>query len=244
MLFGKGHRRLSRCLIAFTCSAILSTRSLPCWHDAWQSCGARQRARRHPIFLRKRFQPPCLLLCQMGPGNRRCLPRPKPGAWHARRSVMLGMLRRVRSGRPDGQTKPRDVRSLWTLFTVPDLETAKSALADREGINSADIPRNIGYVSSTGPSHGQAAETIGRLASSLGLDAVVWTNGPPKFQHERRVPIVEEILTFLRTRPEDAKQQAEEYIRKTPKQIDTVYRRRIEAELNWTPIPGSVSLPN
>lgn len=133
----------------------------------------------------------------------------------------------------------RDVRSLWTLLTVPDLETAKRALADREGINPKDIHRDIGYVSSTGSSYGQAAETIGRWASSLGLDAVVWTNLPPMFQHELSMPTVEEVLTFLQTLPEEAQKRAEAYIRKAPRQIDTAYRRRIEEELNWTALPAS-----
>jgi hypothetical protein len=133
----------------------------------------------------------------------------------------------------------RDVRSLWTLMIVPDLDTAKIRLAEREGIKTGDIPRYIGYLSSTESSNGQSAEVIGRWASHIGLDAIVWTNFPPKFQNKVRVPTVEEVLSFLQTRPPETKKRAEEYIRKTPRQIDTEYRRRIEVELNWTPIPGS-----
>jgi hypothetical protein len=132
----------------------------------------------------------------------------------------------------------RDVRSLWTLMTVPDLDTAKLKLAEREGINIKDIPRYIGYVSSTRPTNGQSEEVIGRWASHVGLDAVVWTNLPPRFQNEVRVPTVEEVLSFLQTRPLEIKKRAEEYIRKTARQIDTEYRRQIEVELNWTPISG------
>ena len=133
----------------------------------------------------------------------------------------------------------RDVRSLWTPMIVPDLDTAKIKLAEREGIKTEDIPRYIGYVSSTGSSNGQSAEIIGRWATYIGLDAVVWTNLPPRFQNEVRVPTVEEVLSFLQTRPPETKKRAEEYIRKTPRQIDTEYRRRIEVVLNWTPITGS-----
>ncbi len=135
----------------------------------------------------------------------------------------------------------RDVRSLWTPMIVSDLDTAKLKLAEREGIKIEDIPRYIGYMSSTGSSNGQSAEVIGRWASSIGLDAVVWANLPPRFQNEVRVPTVEEVLSFLQTLPPETKQRAEEYIRKTPRQIDTEYRRRIEVELNWTPLPGSES---
>jgi hypothetical protein len=122
---------------------------------------------------------------------------------------------------------------------VPDLDTAKIKLAEREGIKTEDISRYIGYFSSTGLSDGQSAEVIGRWASYIGLDDVVWTNLPPKFQNEMRVPTVEEVLAFLQTQPPETKQRAEEYIRKTPRQIDTEYRRRIEVELHWTPLPGS-----
>ncbi len=122
---------------------------------------------------------------------------------------------------------------------VPDLDTAKIKLAEREGIKMENIPRYIGYLSPTGSYSGQSAEVIGRWASYIGLDGVVWTNLPPKFQNEARVPTVEEVISFLQTRPPETKKRAEEYIRKTPRQIDTEYRRRIEAELNWTPTPGS-----
>jgi len=136
----------------------------------------------------------------------------------------------------------RDVRSLWTPLIIPDLDTAKLKLAEREGIKIEDIPRDIGYVSSTGSSNGQSAEVIRRWASYIGLEAVIWTNLPPRFQNEVRVPTIEEVLAFLQTRPSETKQRAEEYIRRTPRQIDTEYRRRIEVELNWTPIPGSETL--
>ncbi|HEU5381545.1 MAG TPA: hypothetical protein VFV38_39495 [Ktedonobacteraceae bacterium] len=127
----------------------------------------------------------------------------------------------------------REVRSLWTLMTVSDLATAKEKLAEREGISVGDISKYIGYWSSTGSCHGQCSEVIGRWASSPGLDAVIWTNLPPKVHNEERVPGVEEILTFLQNQPSEQRKQAEEYIRKTPRQIDTDYRRHIEAALNW-----------
>ncbi len=135
----------------------------------------------------------------------------------------------------------REVRSLWTPMVVPDLDTARLKLAEREGIKIENIPKYIGYVSSTGSSNGQSAEVIGRWASYIGLDAVVWVNLPPRFQSVVRVPTVEEVLLFLQTRPPETRQYAEEYIRRTPRQIDTEYRRRIEVELNWTPLPGSES---
>jgi hypothetical protein len=51
-----------------------------------------------------------------------------------------------------------------------------------------------------------------------------------------RVPTVEEVISFLKIHSSETKKQAEEYVRRTPCQIDTEYRRRIETELNWTTI--------
>lgn len=129
----------------------------------------------------------------------------------------------------------REVKSLWTPMIVPDLDTAMLQLAEREGIKSEHIQRDIGYVSSTGLSNGQCADVIRQWASYIGLDAVVWTNLPPKFQGEPRVPTAEEVISFLQTLPQELKQRAEEYVRRAPRQIDTEYRRRIELELKWTP---------
>jgi hypothetical protein len=121
-------------------------------------------------------------------------------------------------------------------MTVSDLDTAKEELARREDIVPENISRYIGHFSVTGSSNGQWANVVGQWASSIGLDAVVWTNLPPKFQDEERVPTVEEVISFLQTLPAEVKQHAEEYVRKAPLQIDTEYRRQIERELNWTPI--------
>ncbi len=130
----------------------------------------------------------------------------------------------------------RCVRSLWALMSVPDLATARVKLAEREGIRTQHIPRDVGYWTSAESYNGQSSDTIGQWASYVGLDAVVWTNLPPKFRQEDKVPTVDEVISLLQTRPLETKRRAEEYIRKTPRQIDTEYRRRIELELGWTPI--------
>ncbi|MGH2510335.1 MAG: hypothetical protein ACRDHZ_23415 [Ktedonobacteraceae bacterium] len=130
----------------------------------------------------------------------------------------------------------RHVRSLWTPMVVPDSITAQRELAEREGIRTEDIAQYIGCWSSTGPYQGQSAAIIGQWAARMGLDAVVWTNLPPKFHNEARAPTVEEVLSFLQALPLEAKKRAEAYIRKAPRQIDTAYRRRIEVALHWTSV--------
>lgn len=134
----------------------------------------------------------------------------------------------------------RYVRTLWTPMLTNDIDTAKKKIAEREGIRiEENITKYIAHLNVNGSFDGKdpIANIIGRWASSLGLDAVVWTNLPPKFNGEvGRIPTVEEVISFLNIQSSETKKRAEEYIRRSPLQIDTEYRRRIEAELNWTPL--------
>jgi hypothetical protein len=50
------------------------------------------------------------------------------------------------------------------------------------------------------------------------------------------LPTSDEIVAYLGNLPSEKKKRAEEYIRRAPPQIDTPYRRRIEAEFGWTPV--------
>jgi hypothetical protein len=134
----------------------------------------------------------------------------------------------------------RYVRSLWTLMTVPDVETGRAQLGQREGVEAHWISKHIGSWSSASPGEAGMAGEIGRWASRLELDGVVWTALPPSFHGQvGRIPTADEVISFLRGLPPERQQGAAEYIRKVPRQIDTEYRRRIEAELSWTPIGSS-----
>ena len=133
------------------------------------------------------------------------------------------------------------VRSLWSVLSVrsldeAQLDEAQTALAKREGTGK----ENIG-VWKTGTADAntglQVCQTIGQWATGLALDAVVWTALPPKFKDEQeRVPTVREVVGHLSNLPHEKRRNAEEYIRRAPRQIDTDYRRQIEADLHWTPV--------
>jgi hypothetical protein len=127
------------------------------------------------------------------------------------------------------------VRTLWALMSLSDLETAKAALANREGIKKARIKEHIGYWSNE-TKGGDYADEIGKWATSLRLDGVVWTALPPKAPKKKNgdFPTVEQVVIFLRDLPSYKRQSAGEYIRKAPVQIDTEYRRQIEREFRWT----------
>lgn len=129
------------------------------------------------------------------------------------------------------------VRSLWALMDARELTAAKRALREREGISEKNADR-IGTWEM-----GQAApDSIPRLmewAAARGLDAVIWTGLGPQFTPpgggmERRPPSKEEALQYLRSLEGNQRALAENYIRRTPRQVDTAYRRAFEVELGWT----------
>ena len=120
---------------------------------------------------------------------------------------------------------------LWAPIRAESLDEACAALAAREGIAPDNIERDVGYWSNEVASRFLHSKVVGDWATQKGLDAVVWNALPP-----RRVPTSEHAVNALRSLTGEQLRRAEETIRQTHRQIDTPYRRRIEAELSWTPI--------
>lgn len=135
------------------------------------------------------------------------------------------------------------VRSLWALFSLNDLEEAKAALAAREGIKEVNIKDRIGAWKIGDKVGGnKIVSMIRQWAKSLQIDAVIWTNLPPQFEvssklQEGYVPSKEEVVDYLlkKSTPHETRKNAERYIRMTPPQIDTEYRRYVECKLGWKP---------
>lgn len=131
-----------------------------------------------------------------------------------------------------------------TLYTISKYETLDEAilnLAVREGsgrksIGSYDKSKNEF-------SHNVFFEqNILNWINEKDFDTVIWTNlGENWVIKNKHGEIVETIapdkrIEYLKSLKGNASALAEEYICKTPAQIKTKYRAKIEEELNWKPI--------
>ena len=126
------------------------------------------------------------------------------------------------------------IRSLWALSSLDSVDAAKADLALRENINGKNVQYSIGIWERTEQAQGSMDPEIVAWANRLNLDAVVWTKLKPLFGGEERVATVDEIIAHLRGLSHELRANAERYVRMTPRQIDTPYRRRMEQEFGWS----------
>jgi len=129
----------------------------------------------------------------------------------------------------------RSVKTLWAKMDNMELEPAIEALRNREGIPKSSIDKIGNWsIGEKPPNH---IPKLSEWAKSAGVDAVIWTALGPKYdKKDGEVPSAEQAVQYLRTLAGSALDEAEKYIRHTPIQIDTEYRRRFEVELGWNPI--------
>ena len=126
------------------------------------------------------------------------------------------------------------VRSLWAVMDATGLASAKTELRKREGIPAKNEEKHIGAWSTGQPSPA-LIPGLAEWAVSHGVTHVVWTNLPPKFSGtDESTPSAEEVVQYLSGLTGAKRKDAECYVRFAPRQIDTAYRRRIEAALQWT----------
>jgi hypothetical protein len=129
------------------------------------------------------------------------------------------------------------VPTLWSVFNTRDLAAARESLRQREGVPRSRADDLIAHWRQGDNPQSEPDVTISAWAAGKGLDAVVWTDLPPKFaETDGRVPMEGEVIAYLRTLEGPARAAAEEYVRRAPPQIATPYRRAIERALGWTPM--------
>jgi len=125
------------------------------------------------------------------------------------------------------------VRSLWALMPVASLKDARDRLAAREGISERRANDDIGsWLLGAGEAPGISG--LGAWAAARGIQHVVWTALPPKFGgKENMAPTAEEVVSHLAGLTGPERDLAEQYVRRAPRQVGTLYRRAIEAQLGW-----------
>lgn len=113
-----------------------------------------------------------------------------------------------------------------------DLAVARRDLMAREGTEKA--VHVAGW--SAGDPAPAAIPGLLTWAEARGISGVVWTALPSRFDKRTVVPSIGQVLDYLRGLEGEKRMAAEEYIRRAPHQVDTPYRRAIEAALGWTPL--------
>jgi hypothetical protein len=119
-------------------------------------------------------------------------------------------------------------------MSVAELSQARESLRDREQITAKEWAPLIGLWRRGDPAPATIID-LPSWAEGRGVEAVIWTALGPKFagKDEGLSPSVEEVIAYLGALSGSQRDHAKEYIVRTPGQIDTEYRRRIEAALRW-----------
>ena len=129
------------------------------------------------------------------------------------------------------------VRTLWAVMDCTQVDEARRSLCAREGCNSNDI--GVWARNDESPS---LILDLPQWAQANGVDFVIWTGLSPKFRNDGVVPSSDEVIAHLSSLSGAIRDNAERYVRFAPRQIDTVYRRRIESVLHW--LPADVNGPS
>ena len=129
------------------------------------------------------------------------------------------------------------VPTLWSAFNTRDLARARESLRQREGVLRSRADDLIAHWRRRENAASEPDATVSRWAAGRDLEAAVWTSLPPKFAGaDGRIPTEVEVVAYLQGLEGETRVAAERYIRRTPPQIATAYRRAIEGALGWTPI--------
>jgi hypothetical protein len=149
--------------------------------------------------------------------------------------VPVEFTRKSSDGRMTLVVDPRatPLRVLWAQMVAVDVPVAAKALCNREGITRESCSSGIGSWKTGGPAPGNISG-LSAWAEARDLDAVIWTALGPKFERTDRSPSADEVIAYLRGLRGPVRDHAKQYIERAPRQIDTDYRRQIEAALGWS----------
>jgi len=125
------------------------------------------------------------------------------------------------------------VQSLWATMKSETVAEAIAALGQRESIPDKNWHKYVGHWTAGMPSP-SCIDSLPTWVQSKGIDHLIWTSLPPKFDEQVLPATPDEVVAYLSALTGDERERAEEYVRKTPKQIRTFYRQTIEELLHWT----------
>ena len=77
-----------------------------------------------------------------------------------------------------------------------------------------------------------AADIFRWAIAKKGIDAVIWTSLPPRFDGvEGRIPNPDEAVTYLHRLTGQERRHAEDYVQRVPAEIQTANRAALEAAI-------------
>lgn len=126
-----------------------------------------------------------------------------------------------------------EIRSLWAVMDTDNLDLAKSQLMAREGTKREDWVSAWAF---GGPAP-NAIPSLPGWAAARGVAGAVWTSLPTQFDKKNVTPTADQVVNYLVGLEGVKRDEAERYIRRAPRQVDTPNRRRIEIALGWTHLP-------
>jgi hypothetical protein len=127
------------------------------------------------------------------------------------------------------------LKVLWSELQVTSLSEARAVLCARECVPKENIASSIGLWEPTTFQADAIMHVIANWAGAMKVDGVVWTALPPKFGGKAITPSVDQVIEYLSSLIGEPRRLAEEYVRRAPAEIATVYRRCIERALGWAP---------
>lgn len=124
----------------------------------------------------------------------------------------------------------RPVDVLWARLGPTSLGQACDDLSRREGIPE----HRTDGIGTLLVRDDDGVEGLSRWAVERGLDALIWTALPPRFQNiENRIPSAGEAISYLTNRRAENRTHARDYIQQVPEQIATRYRMAFAEQLGW-----------
>jgi len=126
--------------------------------------------------------------------------------------------------------------SSWAWLAATEVPQSFEDLRIRERMGPKGAAKFIG-VWSRGDASPACIDALDAWAQDHQADNVIWTALPAKFDGIERTPSAEEVVAYLSSLAVgNVRTEAERYVRRAPRQVDTGIRRRLAAELGWTPL--------